>query len=137
MTSLQNYLRQTVAQLGLVVEINPTSNLLIGNLTDIENHPMWRLNPPHKKENITPVSVCIGSDDPVTFATDLRQEYALLHESLISGGLSASEAYSWLEEARDTGLSSRFTCFRVSELDDDDLFSHHAFGLDKHVRLMP
>ena len=124
MRSLQNYLRQDIASLGLVVEVNPTSNLLISNLADFTSHPLWRLNPPVKKEDVIPIAVCIGSDDPITFATNLRQEYALLHESLIAGGLSESQAYYWLEEARETGLSSRFTHLRVGDIvSESDSFS--------------
>lgn len=109
MRSLQNHLRQTIATLGLVVEVNPSSNLLIGNIADLNNHPFWRLDPPRESDDIPPVAMCIGSDDPLTFATDLRREYALVYESLLDGGLSAKEAWEWVDRIRKTGLNSRFT----------------------------
>jgi hypothetical protein len=116
MRSLQNHLRQTIASLGLVVEVNPSSNLLIGNIADLKHHPFWRLDPPLKIDDIPPVAMCIGSDDPLTFATDLRREYALVYESLVDGGLSAKEAWEWVDRIRATGLNSRFT-LDTEELD--------------------
>jgi hypothetical protein len=114
--TLQNHLRQTIATLGLVVEVNPSSNLLIGNIADLKHHPFWRLDPPLKIDDIPPVAMCIGSDDPLTFATDLRREYALVYESLVDGGLSAKEAWEWVDRIRATGLNSRFT-LGTEELD--------------------
>ena len=91
-----------------MIEVNPTSNLLIGNLGDLRNHPLWRLRSPESK-TATDLRVCIGSDDPITFATDLPTEYALLHDALVLAGLGADKADQWIDRARRTGLSSRFT----------------------------
>ena len=55
------------------------------------------------------VSVCIGSDDPLTFATDLRAEYQLVHDTLVLAGRSEAEAGEWIDAARKTGLDYRFT----------------------------
>lgn len=100
MITLQNRLRKVVNELGIVVEVNPSSNLLIGNLSDLKNHTFWRLDPPDNNHNSPPVAICIGSDDPLTFATDLRREYALIYESLIDGGLSAKEAWEYVDRVR-------------------------------------
>jgi hypothetical protein len=109
---LQFELRKKVSTRGLTVEINPTSNLLIGNLADLENHPLWRLHPPIPNENDAPISVCIGSDDPITFATRLPEEYTLLYDTLVTGGLSSDQARQWLDRARANGLENRFTLRR-------------------------
>jgi len=142
MRILQNHIRQVIVNLGIVVEVNPTSNLLIGNLTDLKHHPLWQLNPPSLEHNAPPVALCIGSDDPLTFATSLRREYALLHESLMEGGLSASQAWDWVDQTRNTGMNSRFTLPLKNH--NNDLFSidnqphfYHAIGLDKDVKEMP
>lgn len=153
MMVLQNYVRKRMAALGIVVEVNPTSNLLIGNLTDLKNHPFWRLNPPVGTGDPPPVSICIGSDDPLTFATNLRREYALLYESLVDGGLSASQAGDWLEKIRAMGWNSRFTLKlkeprELSQEDRLDVGSYRitdselpryyqVVGLDRYVVGMP
>lgn len=55
---------------------------------------------------------CIGSDDPLTFATNLRQEYQFVHDALVLAGCSEAEASKWLDEVRETGLNYRFTVKR-------------------------
>lgn len=106
---LQAELRRKMAAAGITVEINPSSNLLIGNLGDLKNHPLWRLKPPRGGDEVLPVAVCIGSDNPLTFATRTREEYQLVYDTLTLAGLSDMEARLWLEEARQSGLESRFT----------------------------
>lgn len=142
MVNLQNHIRKIIASLGIVVEVNPTSNLLIGNLTDLKNHPFWRLNSPTGDNDVAPVALCIGSDDPLTFATNLRWEYVLIYESLVEGGLSASQAWDWVNMIRETGMNSRFTLplednHRDIYLDGDKYRFFHALDLDRNIRNMP
>ena len=94
---------------GLTVEVNPSSNLLIGDLGRIDEHPIWRLRPVRPIDDIPPLSVCIGSDDPLTFATTLPHEYQLLFDTLVLSGRSHEEALDWLEHARAAGMRARFT----------------------------
>jgi hypothetical protein len=109
LASLQAELRQKVGALGLTVEVNPTSNLLIGNLGDLTVHPLWRLRPPREVDGAPPVSVCIGSDDPVVFGSNLRQEYQILLDAMTLAGLSDEEARQWLDRTRASGMETRFT----------------------------
>lgn len=114
---LQAELRHKLGRLGIVVEINPTSNLLIGDLEDLTRHPMWRLRPPRPlKRDIPPVSVCIGSDDPLTFNSNLRQEYQCLADAMTLAGLSEEESRIWLDRTRAAGLESRFTVPRATAM---------------------
>lgn len=106
---LQNELRRKVGQIGLTIEVNPSSNLLIGHLAEVAHHPLWRLSPPGDGDGIPPLAVCIGSDDPLTFATTLREEYQLLYDALLCDGHSEAVAHQWIERAREAGMSSRFT----------------------------
>src|SRR5207245_2361474 len=94
---------------GLTVEVNPSSNLLVANLADLTTHPLWRLRPPRGEGDAPPVAICIGSDDPVTFATNLREEFALLYDALLAAGLSDDEAERWLTDVRQRGMDARFT----------------------------
>jgi hypothetical protein len=111
--ALQNHVRTLFARIGIVVEINPSSNLLIGHLGDLTDHPLWRLCPPGQDHNgSTHVRVCIGSDDPITFATRLPEEYQLLADAMIEGGLSMTQIDTWLDRARAAGMSARFTVRR-------------------------
>ena len=111
---LQTAVRRTLGQRGITVEVNPSSNLLIGDLGDLAQHPLWRLNPPPGVEIDAPsVSMCIGSDDPLTFATNLPEEYQLLFDALVLAGCSEEQARQWLNRVRETGLENRFTVPRT------------------------
>ena len=107
--NLQSALRKEVGTRGLTVEVNPSSNLLIGNGGRLKDHPIWRLRPVHAIDQIPPLSVCIGSDDPLTFATTLPQEYQLLFDAIVLAGQSHDVAIDWLDNARETGMRARFT----------------------------
>jgi hypothetical protein len=106
---LQDGLRRKVGRLCLTIEVNPSSNLLVGDLGNLVGHPLWRLKPVVPTDDVSPLSVCIGSDDPLTFATTLPHEYQLLFDALILMGRSHEEAMRWIDEARDAGMQSRFT----------------------------
>jgi hypothetical protein len=117
LAGLQAGLRRKVAQRAVTVEVNPSSNLLIGDLQDLTRHPLWRLSPINPSQEYPPVSVCIGSDDPLTFATSLREEYQLLHDALMLAGVTDEEARRWLERTRASGLETRFTLPRSARRD--------------------
>jgi hypothetical protein len=112
---LQTDLRKKLGNYGIAVEVNPSSNLLIGDMSDLSKHPLWRLNPPLKSQTTeisyqsSSLSICIGSDDPLTFSTNLRHEYQFVHDALVLSGLSESEASQWLDQVRNIGLKYRFT----------------------------
>jgi hypothetical protein len=78
---LQAGLRRKVGTMGLTVEVNPSSNLLIGRFGELGRHPLWRLAEGSVEDGVPPLSVCIGSDDPLTFATTLPEEYQLLYDA--------------------------------------------------------
>lgn len=131
LAALQAELRRKVAALGVSIEINPSSNLLIGNLGDLEHHPLWRLKPVRPSQEFPPVAVCIGSDDPITFATGTCEEYQLVYDTLTLAGVSDVEARAWLEDARQAGLDWRFT------VPPDHEPGHHPPAEDELIAVDP
>jgi adenosine deaminase len=110
LTAVQNGLRRGIAQSGIVVEVNPSSNLLIGDLLDLRNHPILRLFPPvPEPDGPPPVMIALGSDDPLTFSTQLLREYTLLHQAASAAGYPERAVQDWLESIRRTGMDARFT----------------------------
>lgn len=108
--ALQNALRCGISQSGIVVEVNPSSNLLIGDLLDLRNHPILRLFPPiPESDSPPPVAIALGSDDPLTFSTQLLREYTLLHQAARAAGYSERTTQDWLESIRCIGMDARFT----------------------------
>lgn len=110
LTAVQNALRRGIAQGGIVIEVNPSSNLLIGDLLDLRNHPILRLFPPIPDEDgPPPVAIAVGSDDPITFSTQLLREYTVLHQAACAAGYPEPVVREWLEAIRQTGMDARFT----------------------------
>lgn len=110
LAGLQAQLRRKIGHIGITIEVNPTSNLLIGDLNDLTRHPLWRLRPFRQdQQDPPPVSVCIGSDDPLVFNSNLRQEYQNLCDAMMLGGCSEEEIRVWIDRTRESGMESRFT----------------------------
>lgn len=110
LSAVQNALRRGIAQRGIVIEVNPSSNLLIGDLLDLRNHPILRLFPPIPEEDgPPPVAIAVGSDDPITFSTQLLHEYTVLHHAACAAGYPQGVVNEWLESIRQTGMDARFT----------------------------
>jgi adenosine deaminase len=108
--AIQDALRRYVSLRGIVIEVNPSSNLLIANMLDLRNHPILRLFPPEPKENSPPpVRIAIGSDDPITFSTCLIREYSLLYEAALNAGFHEQSVAKWLRNIQRTGMEARFT----------------------------
>lgn len=112
LTRLQAELRRKIGSMGINVEVNLSSNLLIGDLSDLTSHPLWRLKPPRNDGDVPPVSVCIGSDDPLLFGSNIRDEYQYLADAMTIAGLSDDEMCRWIDEARNCSMLRRFTLQR-------------------------
>jgi adenosine deaminase len=104
-------LRRELARLEITVETNPSSNLLIGDFREIDEHPLFQLQPldERKGDSNTNVLLSINTDDPITFATRLSDEYAYIYFALLRAGVSSRDALAWLERIRETSWRSRFT----------------------------
>jgi hypothetical protein len=110
LAQIQSELRRKVGRLGLTIEVNPTSNLLIGDLNDLARHPLWRLRPIRPTGDDTPpVPICVGSDDPLVFNSSLRLEYQALCDAMALAGYSEEEIRRWISRTRESGLEGRFT----------------------------
>ncbi len=109
--AIQNGIRRKVAAKRVTVEVNPTSNLIVANYSDLSKHPIWRLDSPSYSDEygVPPVSVCVGSDDPLVFATELPQEYQRLSDALAQSGFSEVESSEWLDKVRQRSLEVRNT----------------------------
>jgi adenosine deaminase len=66
---------QQLVDRGIMLEVCPTSNVLLGVVNAIEEHPMPALR-------AAGVRVCLNTDDPGWFGTDLVTELAIATEHL-------------------------------------------------------
>ncbi|WP_437901796.1 hypothetical protein [Sorangium sp. So ce124] len=105
------WLRSEIARREMTIEVNPTSNLLINDMGAIDTHPAFRFQPLSNRfsREEEPIQLSINTDDPISFATSLGDEYAYLYGALLRSGAGAHDALRWLAERRDDGFRSRFT----------------------------
>lgn len=106
---LQDYMMEyVVAKKDLVIEILPTSNLLISSLRNMEDHPFLRFNPP---KEITPnkfgirtkkIKIALGTDDPGIQGTSLMMEYHIVY-SIVSKKYGKEVAQKYIEELVEYG----------------------------------
>lgn len=101
----QTALRYRLRAMDVVVETNPSSNLLIGDFMATRRHPLTRA-----------ITDCLGdgprftinSDDPITFATRLTDEYAYMYAGLLHELGTEDAALLALDATRIDGLNSCF-----------------------------
>lgn len=118
MDALQDWLLDSYDCKGLMIEVNPTSNVSIARMSKHADHPVFRWNPPNenwlksgKRYNKFglrrgPMRVCINTDDPGIMPTTLRTEFSLLLEAAMEHGVSRTVAENWLESLRVQGLNT-------------------------------
>lgn len=103
--ALQKHLRRIIAKKGLVVEENPSSNAVIGEMDGVLSHPVCEL----RRESDAPaVMASINTDDPSVFNASVSNEHGLIYFTLIHHGLSSEQAAKTVDELRRTGLNSSF-----------------------------
>jgi adenosine deaminase len=86
---------QDLAERQIVLEVCPTSNVVLGVYPSYEQHPLGRLM-------AAGVPVTLGSDDPPYFGTTIGREYELAHERL---GCSLADLGTITETALNAAFS--------------------------------
>lgn len=108
---LQDNLINKVEQMGIYIETNPSSNLIIGDISSILKHPILRLNNkglnlPDMKE--TCVLTSINSDDPIVFSTFVENEISYIYYALLNEGCKREDVLNWINKIRKHGINSSF-----------------------------
>lgn len=102
--AVQEDLARELADKRIVVEVNPSSNWVLGRLGNLRDHPMHRLLKVLGDE----ARLTINTDDPALFATRIENEYALVLDAMIGNGRDDCSALADLERMRLTGLETSF-----------------------------
>ncbi len=108
-------MRQRVAEKGLAIECNPTSNVLIGTFGFYDRHPILAFNDHHLNEGSKEahIQVSINTDDLGVFDTSLENEYALLLCAICrarhkEGNYNDDAVYEYLDYLRENGIRMSF-----------------------------
>ncbi len=114
----QDSLLREVVERGIAIEVNPSSNLAIGPLDRMRDHPIFRWFPPWAEDRRRGGGVqephpmvLVGTDDPAVFQTELVHEYALLAAAARERpelDRDPRQLQAWLEHLRQAGNDYRF-----------------------------
>lgn len=110
---LQKILKKKLGQKGIVLEVNPSSNTAIADLDILYENQFYQLNQLNDEQNII---VCINSDDPAVFNTNVSNELAYIYYGMLEKGISREAALLWIDRVRKNGLNSSFIHHEESDL---------------------
>ena len=99
----QKALSQFLAEKGIILEINPSSNWATGAIALPSQHPALVM-----KSMAPSIRIAINCDDPGTFATRIENEYALILEALITNGDSKDDAMSYIAHMNEMASNAAF-----------------------------
>ncbi len=102
---LQNILRKKMSRKGIIVEINPSSNVAIGEVDKIIDNQIYQLNRPDGENN---VMVCINSDDPTVFHTNVSNELAYIYYGMLHKTGDREKTLNWINKVRECGIKASF-----------------------------
>lgn len=104
---LQDYLVHKVEKKGVYLELNPTSNLAIGDFSQIRTHPIFGLSD-LEGGNKNHVMATVNSDDPAVFNTNVENELAYIYYAANEFGYSKDVILKWIEHIRKRGMEASF-----------------------------
>lgn len=103
---LQKIVKTNISKAGIVIEVNPSSNAIIGDMDTLADNHVYSIN--NFMYDTSNVLVCINSDDPSVFNTNVSNELAYIYYGLLEKGISKENALSWIEKLRVNGMNSSF-----------------------------
>lgn len=119
--AVQRKMRKKIAQKGIAIETNPTSNVLIGRLEGYEKHPIVAFYNKGLTNNVEQLNECpqldvsINTDDLGVFTTSLKNEYSLMAHALeIARDQEGNRlykkdmVYDWINYVRKMGNKQSF-----------------------------
>ncbi|WP_447779107.1 hypothetical protein [Aeromonas veronii] len=109
--ALQQAVMSAVAIKNIAIESPPTSNTRISQYVEVKEHHVfrWMGLPEHTIQGDTPMSVCLASDDPGIFVTDIKAEFYHLFSILTQQmQLSPHDALSHVSILNENGRIFRF-----------------------------
>lgn len=110
---IQEIIRKKVATKGIVVEVNPTSNVVIGEMDSLFDHHAYIINNILESKN-TKIMLNVNSDDPTVFNTNVSNELAYLYYGLLHKNVCKEDALAWIDKVRDYGIKTSFINNQIS-----------------------
>ena len=109
---LQKILIEKLGRLGIVIEVNPSSNTAIADLDTFGKNQFYKMNDAYDIQNLI---VCVNSDDPAVFNTNVSNELAYIYYGMLEHGVSREAALRWIDQIRENGINSSFIHHQESD----------------------
>lgn len=103
---LQAMLQRYVSKRGVIVEANPSSNVVIGHMDTIHEHPLYRFS--SYRCDYKDIMVCVNSDDPGVFQTNTANELGIAYMGMVEQGVGREACLEWIERLRESGMRGSF-----------------------------
>lgn len=113
MKDLQEIMQSYISQSGIVVETNPTSNIIISSIDTIREHPIYQLSNPQC--DYKDIMLCINSDDPGVFQTNTSNELGIAYMGMVEQGKGRNYCLEWIDKMRESGMQHTF----INQQDED------------------
>lgn len=109
--ALQQAVMKIIAKKNIAIECPPTSNTRISQYIEVKEHHIfrWMGLPEYVIDGDSPMSICLASDDPGIFATDLKSEFYHLFAVLTQQmNMSSHDALMHISRINENGRIFKF-----------------------------
>lgn len=133
---IQKEMQKRIAQSGIAIETNPTSNYKISTFDRYADHPIIRfynmhlVDDPKLLEECVQLNVSINTDDQGVFNTSLENEYAYMalalekeKDNMGKPVYKKNMIYKWIDDIRKMGIRQSF----LTEREIKKLFSQSQY----------
>lgn len=125
---VQEYMKDFISNRGIIIEINPSSNIILGNFDTLNNLHIYSLN--KNKLDFGNIITCVNSDDPSVFNTNVFNELGYAYLTLIEQGVARENVLQWVEKLRHTGVDASFI---RNDLSDESMLSLLKYMIEKDL----
>lgn len=109
----QKIVKYKINQAGVVIEVNPSSNVAISDIDTLSYNQVYSLN--NCSYDLENVIVSINSDDPSVFNTNVSNELAYIYYGMIDKNASREDILLWIDKLRQNGMDSSFIKQKCSD----------------------
>ncbi len=107
--------KDRINEKGIIIEINPSSNVVIGDLDTIKENQVYSIN--NNGYEFDNMIVCINSDDPAIFNTNAANELGYIYFGMLERKANRQVALEWVDKLRENGMKSSF----IRCMDSDEM----------------
>ena len=102
---LQQKVQRFINSRNVVVETLPVSNLRISQYSDMRQHHLlrWLGIGKYAVPGDEQLTVCVGSDDPGIFVSDIKNEFYHIYANLMQEGLTPAECMTYIKRLNNAG----------------------------------